>query len=114
MINRIYYSCSCIIEFIKLVAKKAIKCSVSLTFYSFSSTCLCNSIKHEHSYKILYVSHSVNTSSLDKKKFCLYNSVTHMLVYKGGSLELFAAIVLVYGFPVINGLNKGNRRNNLI
>ena len=47
MINRIQYSCSCIIEFIKLVA--------SLAFYLFSPTRLINSIKHEHSCKILYI-----------------------------------------------------------
>ena len=51
----IYHSCSCIIEFIKIVAKKAIKCSASLTFYRFSPTRLINSIKHKHSCKILYL-----------------------------------------------------------
>ena len=35
LINRIYHSCSCIIEFIKLVAKKEIKCSASLAFFLF-------------------------------------------------------------------------------
>ena len=55
MINKILHSCSCIIEFIKLNAKKEIKCSASLTFYLFSPTRLINSIKHEHSCKILYL-----------------------------------------------------------
>ena len=32
-----------------------IKCEASLAFYPFSSTSLINSIKHEHSGKILYV-----------------------------------------------------------
>ena len=40
------------LEFIKLVAKKVIKCLASLTFYHFSPTHLINSIKHEHSCKI--------------------------------------------------------------
>ena len=31
------------------------KCLASLTFYLFSPTCLINSIKHEHSCKILYL-----------------------------------------------------------
>ena len=34
--------------------EKKIKCSASLAFYLFSSTRLINSIKHEHSCKILY------------------------------------------------------------
>ena len=34
-----------------------IKCSASLAFYLFSSTHLINSIKHEHSCKILYLTH---------------------------------------------------------
>ena len=55
MENRIYHSCSCIIEFMKLVAKKEIKCEASLAFYLLSSTRLVNSIKHEHSCKILYI-----------------------------------------------------------
>ena len=55
MINRISHSCSCIIEFIKLVAKKEIKSSASLAFCLFSSTRLTNSIKHEHSCKLLYI-----------------------------------------------------------
>ena len=55
MINRIYHSCSCIIEFIKLIAKKEMKCSASLAIYLFSSTPLINSINHEHSCKILYI-----------------------------------------------------------
>ena len=54
MINRIQQSCSCIIEFIKIVAKKEIKCSASLVFYLFFPTRLINSIKDEHSCKILY------------------------------------------------------------
>ena len=44
MINRIYHTCSCMIEVIKLVAKK---------------TRLINSIKHEHSCKICYVNNKV-------------------------------------------------------
>ena len=32
-----------------------IKCSASLAFYHFSPTGLINSIKHDHSLKILYV-----------------------------------------------------------
>ena len=35
--------------------EKEIKCSASLAFYLFSSTRLINSIKHEHSCKILYI-----------------------------------------------------------
>ena len=35
--------------------EKEIKCSASLAFYLFSPTRLINSIKHEHSCKILYV-----------------------------------------------------------
>ena len=35
--------------------EKEIKCEASLAFYLFSSTCLINSIKHEHSCKILYI-----------------------------------------------------------
>ena len=46
---------NCFIKFIKLGAKKEIKCLASLTIYLFSSTRLINSIKHEHSCKILYV-----------------------------------------------------------
>ena len=34
-----------------------IKCWTSLTFYLFFATCLINSIKHEHSCKILYLIH---------------------------------------------------------
>ena len=44
-----------LLNLLKLVAKKEIKCSASLTFYLFSPTCLINSIKHEHSCKILYL-----------------------------------------------------------
>ena len=32
-----------------------IKCSANLAFYPFFSTLLINSVKHEHSCKILYV-----------------------------------------------------------
>ena len=41
---------------------KVIKCSTSLAFYLFFPTCLINSINHEHSCKILYLSqrHTVN------------------------------------------------------
>ena len=35
--------------------EKEIKCSASLAFYLFSPTRLINSIKHEHSCKILYL-----------------------------------------------------------
>ena len=31
-----------------------IECLASLIFYLFSSTCLINSTKHEHSYKVIY------------------------------------------------------------
>ena len=48
MINRILHSCSCIIEFIKLIRQ-------SLTSYLFPPTCLINSIINEHSCKILYL-----------------------------------------------------------
>ena len=51
-------------EFIKLVAKK-IKCSASLAFYLFSPSCLINSIKHEHSCKILYVFSRARSLNLD-------------------------------------------------
>ena len=34
--------------------EKEIKCSASLAFYLFNPTRLINSIKHEHSFKILY------------------------------------------------------------
>ena len=44
------------IEFIKLVGKSD-KSSASLAFYLFSSTRLINSIKHEHSFKVLYLLH---------------------------------------------------------
>ena len=37
--------------------EKDIKCSTSLAFYLFSLTRLTNSIKHEHSCKILYLLH---------------------------------------------------------
>ena len=43
------------IEFIKLVAQKEIKCLTILAFYLFSLTSFINSIKHEHSCKILYL-----------------------------------------------------------
>ena len=55
MIDRILHSCFCIIEFIKLGGEKEIKCSASLAFYLFSSTRLKNSLKREHSCKILYI-----------------------------------------------------------
>ena len=51
------YSCSCIIEFIKLVGEK------SLTFNLFSATCLIKSIKHEHSCKILYILYIMTSAS---------------------------------------------------
>ena len=35
--------------------EKEIKCSASLPFYLFSPTCLINSIKHEHWWKILFL-----------------------------------------------------------
>ena len=57
MINRILHSCSCIIEFIKLVGEKPIRCSAEPRILSFPSTRLINSIVHEHSYKILYLVH---------------------------------------------------------
>ena len=44
----------------KLVAKE-IKCFASLTFYLFSSTRLINSLKHEHSCKILYLGIILNS-----------------------------------------------------
>ena len=60
LINRILHSCSSINEFNKLVAKKEINCSASLlAFYLFNSTRLINSIKHEHSCKILCLSKDV-------------------------------------------------------
>ena len=34
--------------------EKLIICSASLAFYSFSSTCLIDEIKHDQSYKILF------------------------------------------------------------
>ena len=40
--------------------EKEIKCSASLAFYLFSPTRLINSIKHEHSCKILYIEHSIS------------------------------------------------------
>ena len=55
VIKRTYYVCSSIIEFIKFVEKKAIKCLARLAFYRFSSTRLINSIKNWHSCKILYI-----------------------------------------------------------
>ena len=55
MIKRILYSCSCISELIKLVAKKQEKCLASLKLYLFSPTHLTNSMKHDHSFKILYI-----------------------------------------------------------
>ena len=80
MINIIQHSCSCIIEFIKLVAKE-IKCSASLAFYLFTPTRLINSIKNEHSYKILYVICSliwilkiVLVSCISKPGACNFNS----------------------------------------
>ena len=54
MINRILHSCSCIIEFIKLVAKRG-KMLGKPRILSLFPTRLINSIKHEHSCKILYV-----------------------------------------------------------
>ena len=56
MININLHSCSCIIDFIKLVANREVKCSANLPFYLYSSTCLINSIRHKHSYKILFAS----------------------------------------------------------
>ena len=45
---------SCIIEFIKLDTKRD-KCLASLAFDLFSSTCLINSIIHDHSCKIFNI-----------------------------------------------------------
>ena len=39
--------------------QKEIKCSASLAFYLFSPTRLINSVKHEHSCKVLYVINNV-------------------------------------------------------
>ena len=61
------------IEFITLVAK-VIKCLTSLIFYLFSTTCLINSIKHEHLCKILY---AFNKKLEDTKKL---SSVEAMMV----------------------------------
>ena len=47
--------CSRIIEFIKLVEKKRWNARQALHFYLFRPTRLIDSIKHEHSWKILYV-----------------------------------------------------------
>ena len=52
-VNRIYHSCSCIIEFIQIVAKKVIKCLTSLAFYLFSPTCLINEPVHEISNNVV-------------------------------------------------------------
>ena len=48
MINRILHSCSCIIEFIKLIGKKCQDARQSLASYLFPPTHLINSIIHEH------------------------------------------------------------------
>ena len=45
--------------------EKEIKCSASLAFYLFSSTRWINSIKHEHSCKILYKSQCGSSFSLE-------------------------------------------------
>ena len=50
MINRILHSCSCIIEFIKLVGKP-IRCLAQPPILSFSTTRLINSIIHEQSVR---------------------------------------------------------------
>ena len=52
MINRNYHSGNCIIEFIKTRCEKAISLSLFPNFF------LKNSIKHEYSSKILYLTHS--------------------------------------------------------
>ena len=80
MNKRIYYLCSCIIEFIKLVAKRVIKCLASYASYLFSSTHLINSIKHELSCKIYYTFYiyfilTVLHMSSQLLDFMLYNIV---------------------------------------
>ena len=45
-----------------LIDAKEIKCSASLAFNLFSPTHLINSIKHEHSYKIFYLSSALSSA----------------------------------------------------
>ena len=52
--NRIQHLCSCIIEFIILVAKRD-KMLGKPCIYIFLPTYLINSIKHEHSCKFLFL-----------------------------------------------------------
>ena len=40
--------CSCLIELIKLVGEKEIKCEACREFYLFFATSVINSIKNEH------------------------------------------------------------------
>ena len=54
MINRILHLSSCIIEIYLTCCEKEIKCSLNIAFYLFSSACLINSIKYEHSCKTIY------------------------------------------------------------
>ena len=63
MINRIQHLCSHIIEFIKLVTKKRDKTLGKTSILSLSLTRLINSVKHEHSCKILYICNKRSTHS---------------------------------------------------
>ena len=73
MINRISHSCSCVIEFIKLVREKD----------KMREKKLINSITmNTHVSKILYVSHIINRHVLTSTNPCLNNTI-HVLLIQG-------------------------------
>ena len=59
--------------------EKEIKCSASLTFYFCFPTHLINSIKHEHSCKILYIQNSEGAEShMLRYKWVLYTLTLYL------------------------------------
>ena len=104
MMNRILHSCSSIIEFLKLVGGKPIRCSAKPCILYFSPNSLEKIIIYEHEYKILYV-HNVflfvcNTSWYYMSRY------RSMIVTLAGSLPQFftsALIVSCYFIIIIFG-----------
>ena len=77
----------------------------SLTFYHFSSTCLINSIKHEHSCKIPYVNHKQTdakcegiTNMKENIGTNSYFSYSHIHILRRIGFLFFMFLFLIFPF----------------
>ena len=78
----------------------------SLAFYFFSPTRLINSIKHEHSCKILYIIRASSTH-LKKNEKCQQNKPTPIPLYRGSYMSAHVLLNL------LNELGKRDKMRGL-